>query len=102
MDQLLTRYGTRAASLAAEIGDAGECALVALPEYSAEEVRWIVHSEWVTSLSDFTHRRTPLAFTGRLTPAVRDELSAVIGAELGWLARERTRQVEAAAWGLSD
>ena len=102
MDQLLSRYGTSAASLATDIGDSAETTLKTLPEYSAEEVRWIVRREWVAHLSDLTHRRTPLAFTGQLTSAARDELAKLVGAQLGWSAHERKQQAAAAGWGLSD
>jgi glycerol-3-phosphate dehydrogenase len=102
MGELLSRYGTKAANLAAEIGDSGENPLETLPDYSREEVGWLVRSEWVTSLSDLTHRRTPLAFTGKLTSAARDELAKLVGAELGWSGKERTQQAASAALGLSD
>ena len=102
MDQLLSRYGTSAASLATDIGDSAETTLKTLPDYSAEEVRWIVRREWVAHLSDLTHRRTPLAFTGQLTSAARDELAKLVGAQLGWSAHERKQQAAAAGWGLSD
>jgi len=102
MDQLLSRYGTMAASLASDIGDSAETALKTLPEYSAEEVRWIVRREWVANLSDLTHRRTPLAFTGQLTSAARNELATIVGAQLGWSAQERRQQAAGAAWGVSD
>ena len=102
MDQLLSRYGTMAASLATDIGDSAEATLKTLPEYSAEEVRWIVRREWVATLSDLTHRRTPLAFTGQLTSAARNELATIVGAQLGWSAQERRQQAAGAAWGVSD
>jgi len=65
-------------------------------------VRWIVRREWVANLSDLTHRRTPLAFTGQLTSAARDELAKLVGAQLGWSTHERKQQAAAAGWGLSD
>jgi len=102
MDQLLSRYGSTAASLAAEIGDSAETALKTLPGYTAQEVLWLVRREWVATLSDLTHRRTPLAFTGQLTSAARNELAKLVGTELGWSAQERRQQAAAAASGLSD
>ncbi|WBU53884.1 glycerol-3-phosphate dehydrogenase/oxidase [Paracoccus sp. SCSIO 75233] len=74
MGELLDRYGTRAALMADAL--AGEAPLETLPDYSVEELRWLVENERVGSLDDLLSRRTAIAISGRLTGEVQREIEA--------------------------
>ncbi|KZE93661.1 Aerobic glycerol-3-phosphate dehydrogenase [Agromyces sp. NDB4Y10] len=94
-EQLLERYGTRAAALIAAVEDGPETPLVGHDGYSREEIAWITRHERVVHLADVVFRRTSLAFTGALTPALLDELADVVGRELGWDEGTHRAEVEA-------
>lgn len=74
IETLLSRYGTRAADIAPALG--ADTPLAALPEYSVEELTWIIRHERVGGPDDVLHRRTPIALSGSLSDPVR---SAVAG-----------------------
>ncbi|MCU1477757.1 MAG: FAD-dependent oxidoreductase [Subtercola sp.] len=97
--QLLKRYGTKAAGVIAYIGERSDDApLVSLPDYSTAEIDYLIAKEYVVHLTDVVLRRTIVAFIGGLTQPVFDELSTIVGKQLGWsaaqLADERTRAVK--------
>ena len=94
-EQLLERYGTRAAAFIAAVEDGPETPLVGHDGYSREEIAWITRHERVVHLADVVFRRTSLAFTGALTPALLDELADVVGRELGWDEGTHRAEVEA-------
>ncbi|GAA4061612.1 glycerol-3-phosphate dehydrogenase/oxidase [Agromyces indicus] len=94
-EQLLERYGTRAAALIAAVEDGPETPLVGHDGYSREEIAWITRHERVVHLADVVFRRTSLAFTGALTPALLDELADVVGGVLGWDEGTHRAEVEA-------
>jgi len=100
-DALLGRYGTIAADILEHLNSAGDTPLESLPDYSVEEIQWLVRHEAVHSLQDLTHRRTPIAFTGALSPEARDELAGVVSEELGWSDAQHTEQQQLATLGLS-
>jgi len=95
VDRLLGRYGTRCAAYLAAVGS--ERPLETLPDYSAEEIAWLVRTEQVVHLTDVLQRRTSLALEGRLTAECLGELAAVVGGALGWTDAEREREIERAA-----
>ena len=72
---LLKRYGTRAAEIARDLGP--DRPLAALPDYSVEELAWIIRNERVGTLDDLLRRRTTIEISGALTPAVRDEITGL-------------------------
>lgn len=93
---LFERYGTRAHEVALFCGAAADTPLAHLDSYSRREVLFIVQTEKVYSVQDFILRRSLIAMLGKLTPALLEELTAVIGEALGWSADERAAQVGAA------
>ncbi|GGF29728.1 glycerol-3-phosphate dehydrogenase/oxidase [Subtercola lobariae] len=97
--QLLKRYGTKAAGVIAYITERTDDApLASLPDYSTAEIDYLIAKEYVVHLTDVVLRRTIVAFIGGLTQPVFDELSVIVGKQLGWsaaqLADERTRAVK--------
>jgi len=82
---LLARYGTSATPvLAAEA--TGMTPLDGAPDYSLQELDWLVRNEQVVHLDDLVMRRTALAITGRLTVRALDQAADVAAAALGWSA----------------
>ena len=91
---LLDRYGS-AAQRIAEIGDTALLdTLASLPGYSRGEIRALVRDEQIVTLADLAFRRTTIAITGQLSHDVIAELAEIAGAELGWTAEERRRQID--------
>lgn len=92
VDQLLERYGTRAAALIESLDDS-DAPLVSLPDYSTGEIRYLVETEYVVHLIDVLLRRTSVAFVGKTSlPALR-ELADIAGDVLGWDAATREEEV---------
>lgn len=92
VDQLLERYGTRAAALIESLDDS-DAPLASLPDYSTGEIRYLVETEYVVHLIDVLLRRTSVAFVGKTSlPALR-ELADVAGDVLGWDAATRDEEV---------
>jgi glycerol-3-phosphate dehydrogenase len=95
--QLVSAYGARYPDALAPIGE-DECLaqplLPGLP-YLKAEVLHAVRREMAITLEDVLNRRTHVLdqdWDQGLT--VADEVAALMGAELGWPAAERARQVE--------
>lgn len=95
LDELLSRYGTRALEIAGhELDDKGD-----LPDsegYSKSEIDYIVRSEFVEHLADIVMRRSTLAISGSLTGRDLQEIASIAGRALGWSAGRIAREVEAA------
>ncbi|GLS32888.1 glycerol-3-phosphate dehydrogenase [Mesorhizobium albiziae] len=89
--ELLQRYGTRARQF---VPPAEDGPVASLPSYSRAEIEWIVENEHVATLGDLILRRTAIAFSGELSLAALEELSAIAAGVLFWSADERRRQVE--------
>ncbi|MWB99271.1 FAD-dependent oxidoreductase [Agromyces sp. MMS17-SY077] len=93
-DELLERYGTRAEDFLADLDGDLEHPLAGAHDYSEQEIRRIVRTERVARLADLVFRRTSLAFTGRLSSPLLEELAALAGDELGWDEARRAAEVE--------
>ncbi|MER9137067.1 glycerol-3-phosphate dehydrogenase/oxidase [Mesorhizobium sp. M0830] len=95
LDELLSRYGTRALEIAGhELDDEGD-----LPDsegYRKSEIDYIVRSEFVEHLADIVMRRSTLAISGSLTGRDLQEIASIAGRALGWSAGRIAREVEAA------
>lgn len=52
-------------------------------EYSAAEIAYLLHHEYVETLSDIVLRRTSLAITGAISTEIIERLAVLIGDELG-------------------
>lgn len=89
---LFDRYGTRAK----EVHDficAGDDEPIAGVLLSTREVGYLVEKEFARSVADVLKRRTALAFAGRLTRAVVDEVARAMQGPLGWTEQEREAQI---------
>ena len=76
VEVLLARYGTRAADIAPALGQ--DRALHSLPDYSREELEWIMRNERVGGIDDLLYRRTTIAMSGHLNDEVRAEIEDIV------------------------
>ncbi|MFC3321670.1 glycerol-3-phosphate dehydrogenase/oxidase [Mesorhizobium cantuariense] len=102
LDQLLSRYGTRALEIAGyepngegHLPD-GEGYLLDSGGYSKSEIDYIVRNEFVEHLADIVMRRSTLAISGSLTGRDLQEIATIAGRALGWSAGRLAEEVEAA------
>lgn len=84
LETLLDRYGTGAAPIAAWCAERQDRPLASLPDYGRAEIAYLLTHECVGRLADVLFRRTDIALSGRLTPAVAAEVASIAGAVLGW------------------
>jgi glycerol-3-phosphate dehydrogenase len=91
--RLLTRYGTRAASVIETIGDEPSVALDNDPHFTASEIAYFASHEDVVHLIDVVLRRTNIAFVGGTTLPLLRELATVLADSLGWSSATRDREV---------
>ncbi|WP_309064438.1 glycerol-3-phosphate dehydrogenase/oxidase [Microbacterium sp.] len=100
-DQLLVRYGTRAA----EVWDfvrQGEDRPLAGGALSTRELQWMVDHELVVRLADIVLRRTSIAFVGDADGAVLEEIADALGEILGWSAEQRASELRTTIELLND
>ena len=76
-ERLLRRYGTRARAIAEAIRASDGRTLDAAPDHHVAEIAWIAANEQVRMADDILRRRTDLALSGRVTPALSDEVEAI-------------------------
>jgi len=95
-EQLFKRYGTRADVVLAELNSHGDDALVSLPDFSAQELRFIIRTEQAVRLDDVLLRRTSLAFSGELSDERVREIAEVMAGELGWSSARREQEIDRA------
>lgn len=95
LDQLLSRYGTRALEIA-RYGPDGEGHLPDSGGYGKSEIDYIVRNEFVEHLADIVMRRSTLAIGGTLTCRDLQEIAVIAGWALGWSAERIAQEVEAA------
>jgi glycerol-3-phosphate dehydrogenase len=91
--ELLDRYGTTAEAIAAHEGPSPD-RLPDAPDHSRAEIDWIARNERVVHLEDIALRRTTLAITGRLTPALCRALADVAAHALGWSPARRQAELD--------
>ncbi|MBV6636974.1 MAG: glycerol-3-phosphate dehydrogenase/oxidase [Mameliella sp.] len=98
---LLDRYGTTAREVAAHEGP-NATPLPDAPDHTDREIDWIARHEAVVHLSDILLRRTSLAISGRLTPALCRAVARIAGGALGWGPDREQRELAELAKLLSE
>ncbi len=101
-DQLLTRYGTRAAEVWQRIQADADDRPVADGAVSTGELAWMVENEMVAHLADVVLRRTSIAFVGDADGEVLVELADALAPLLGWDAARREAELTEATEILND
>jgi glycerol-3-phosphate dehydrogenase len=95
VDQLLSRYGTTAATILEYPSSRTDAVrLSGAPYYSALEIDWIVRQELVVHLSDVVFRRTTLAIEGVLTMEGLREIGAIAAQAFGWTEQRLSAEIE--------
>lgn len=85
LDQLLSRYGTKASRIARhQSASSNEDRLPDSSDYSVSEIDYIARNEFVEHLADIVMRRTTLAISGSLTIGDLQQVAIVAGRALGW------------------
>jgi glycerol-3-phosphate dehydrogenase len=85
LDQLLSRYGTKALPIASHQNAAGsDERLPDSPHYSLSEIDYIIRNECVEHLSDIVMRRTTLAIGGSLTKNDLTRIATAAAQAMGW------------------
>ncbi|WP_309129424.1 glycerol-3-phosphate dehydrogenase/oxidase [Microbacterium sp.] len=100
-DQLLTRYGTRAAEVWAHI-EQEEDRPLAGGALSTRELEWMVDAELVVRLADVILRRTAIAFVGDTTTPLLEEVADALAPLMGWDRGRRDAEVEATVQLLNE
>ncbi|MGF2948160.1 glycerol-3-phosphate dehydrogenase/oxidase [Microbacterium alcoholitolerans] len=100
-DQLLVRYGTRAADVWAHIEQEADRPL-ADGALSVRELEWMVDNELVVRLTDIVLRRTNIAFVGDVTTEILEELADALAPLMGWDGDRRDAEIEATVQLLND
>lgn len=96
VEQLLTRYGTAADQIAQYCSAyQNDTPLIDKPDYSTGEIAYLVEHESVARLPDLLLRRTVLAMMGYLTPAMLEQVAAVMAPLLGWRDAELAAEIKA-------
>ncbi len=101
-DQLLTRYGTRAAEVWKRVQADADDRPLADGALSTGELAWMVENELVAHLADVVLRRTSIAFVGDADAAVLIELADALAPLLGWDEARRDAELVAATEILND
>nr|WP_024966811.1 glycerol-3-phosphate dehydrogenase/oxidase [Pantoea sp. IMH] len=86
--QLLKRYGTRVQMMVKFIVSEPDASLYTLPDWSRNELRYLIRYEQVQKLNDLLIRRTPLAVSGQLSTPLIEEIAQLIAQERGWTAAQ--------------
>lgn len=100
--QLLDRYGTLASRVIREVSVNGEVPLESTPDYTVEEVRYLISESHAVHLVDLMLRRTSLAISGRVTDRVLDEWARVMADALSWSPEKRAEERRQTAVHLRD
>ncbi len=83
-ETLIDRYGARALLVARRCAEGPDRPLKSAPDISTAELAFLFENELVVRLQDVLFRRTDIALSGRLEPAVAAEVAACGAAALGW------------------
>jgi glycerol-3-phosphate dehydrogenase len=98
-EQLLARYGTRAALVIDWLAETGDRPLANDPTFSEGEIDYLASEESVVHLIDVVLRRTNHAFTGEVTIDLLAELADVVRNALGW---DEERTADEVLWASEE
>lgn len=90
---LFKRYGTGAEKIAHFISAHSDQPLQHQPDYSQQEINYLVKNEQVVHLDDILLRRTLLGMMGLLTHGLVVEIAQIAAGALGWTAAEKEQEI---------
>lgn len=82
--QLVQRYGTRAEPMLSDMIATDDRALTHHPDYSVNEIRYLIQHEQVQQLDDLLIRRTSMAICGELSFSLINEIAQLFAGTLHW------------------
>ncbi|NDL62277.1 glycerol-3-phosphate dehydrogenase/oxidase [Acerihabitans arboris] len=94
--QWVVRYGSRAVALLAFVSQTPDGPLRHHPGYTVNELRFLIAREQVVRPEDLLVRRTAMAISGELTPALVEEVTGILAQALGLSESERNASLRAA------
>ncbi|MCV6601167.1 MAG: glycerol-3-phosphate dehydrogenase/oxidase [Cohaesibacter sp.] len=90
---LITHYGSVAGRVQQACNnDPGDCSVGEGSLYSRSEIKYMIRSEQVETLSDLVLRRTTLAITGKISSGLIGILAEILKAELGLSSKDINEQ----------
>lgn len=92
--QLVQRYGTRAESMLAAMIATEDRPLTHHPDYSVNEIRYLIQHEQAHQLDDLLIRRTSMAICGELTFALINEIAQLFAETLNWTESFSQQQID--------
>lgn len=103
LDQLLSRYGTKALEIAHhEAALSNNDRLPDSTDYSLAEIDYILRNECVEHLSDIVMRRTTLAIRGSLTVSDLQQIASTAASLRGWDAVRIAEEIQTVTTELAD
>lgn len=93
---LVARYGAIAAEVAHHCAAGTDAPLASAPDWSQREIGWLTRRRMALTVEDLILRRTGLVMAGQASPAVVEEIAALMTAALGRDDAWRAAQVQAA------
>ena len=103
LDQLLSRYGTKALQVARHRSAWNdEDRLPDSIDYGISEIDYIARDEFVEHLADIVMRRTTLAIGGSLTISDLKQIATIAGRVRNWDLQRTSEEVDAVVTELSD
>ncbi len=100
--QLFERYGTRSLQVAQFTQSGSDAPLASNPDYTQREVEFLVAREKAVHVDDLLLRRSTLAWLGRATLPLVEELADVMGSVLGWDEQQKKAEANRALEILKD
>lgn len=101
-EQLLSRYGTRAEGIIAQLEQRGDDPIPGTDELTVQELQIMAEDEHVVHLDDVLLRRTNSGFDGAVTSESVAATARILGAALGWDARHESAEIDRALRILKD
>jgi len=99
---LLARYGTRASAVIDFLVADTDAPLEHHEGYTRREIEYLAATESVVRLIDVLLRRTNVAFVGRASTPLIEELAEIVAPVLGWDGDRRRQEIELAMGILRD
>lgn len=93
VSQLITRYGTRAQPVMTFMRLHPDNVLHNNPDWSQNELRFLIRHEQVHTLEDLLVRRTTLAISGQLTLPLIEEVAELMAEERGWTPEQQQQHL---------
>lgn len=100
--RLFERYGTRAMQVGLFLAAGPDAPLASLPGYTRREIQFLALHEKAHHIDDILLRRSTIAWLGRASREVVEEIAGIMAESLDWDAKRKKIEVERVADVLAD